>query len=95
MKHAAVLCCLFALLCAIAPPAAADVAFEPFPLEEVGVTAMFPEGWTVVTPQTTAENMRWFDEPSAEIAANNLLSAGVLAIAFSPEGDETLRIIDV
>lgn len=93
MKHAAVLCCLFALLCAIAPPAAADVAFEPFPLEEVGVTAMFPEGWTVVTPQTTAENMRWFDEPSAEIAANNLLSAGVLAIAFSPEGDETLRIM--
>ena len=86
---------LFAALLLAALPlfgAQAAVTFQPFELESAGITAAFPEGWTVVTPETTSANMKWFDEASAEIAANNMISEGCAAVAFSPDGKDTLRV---
>lgn len=85
---------LFALLLTAAPLFGAQAAttFTPFELESAGLTAAFPSGWTVVTPETTALYMQWFAESSAEIASNNMLSEGCAAVAFSPDGNDELRV---
>ena len=83
---ALLLCCALAAPCALAA-----VSFVPFELAGTGVTAVFPAGWAVVTPDTVENNMKWFAEESAEIARNNMLSEGALAIAFSSDGD-SLRV---
>lgn len=93
MKHAAALLLAMALLLSLAPLAQAATTFMPYIMDEEGIITGFPQGWTVVTPETTGKHMKWFSEPTAEIAANNLLSEGVAAIAFSPDGSETLRIL--
>ena len=81
------------LCCAVAAPCAlAAVSFVPFELTGTGVTAAFPVGWAVVTPDTVENNMKWFSEESAAIARNNMLSEGVLAVAFSSDGD-SLRVL--
>ena len=84
---ALLLCCALAVPCA-----SAAVSFVPFDLTGTGVTAVFPVGWAVVTPDTVENNMKWFSEESAEIARNNMLSEGVLAVAFSSDGD-SLRVL--
>lgn len=89
MRRAAVLCiALTCLLCL-----AACAMAEEYSLREVGVTTVFPTGWTVVVPDTVADNYRYFDEPLAEIAAANMRTEGVQAIAFSPSGDAAMRVI--
>lgn len=59
----------------------------------IGVEAMFPGGWTVVTPDTVKAHFAYFSEPSPESAAENLRSEGVYAVAFSSEGDAAMRVI--
>ena len=92
MKRLLILLALL-LCCAVAAPCAlAAVSFVPFELTGTGVTAAFPVGWAVVTPDTVENNMKWFSEESAAIARNNMLSEGVLAVAFSSDGD-SLRVL--
>lgn len=92
MKRLLILLALL-LCCAVAAPCAlAAVSFAPFELTGTGVAAAFPVGWAVVTPDTVENNMKWFSEESAAIARNNMLSEGVLAVAFSSDGD-SLRVL--
>lgn len=91
MKKAIIL----ALLCMLCPAfaLAADEFAAPVTLNEIGVTAAFPMGWTVVTPETAQAHPLYFPGTAPEDIADNLRAEGVYAIAFSPAGDAALRVI--
>lgn len=89
-----VLVCMLLLLCLCACGAMAEEAGTvPLVLDEIGLKTEIPSGWTVVWPGTVAQHMQFFDEETSEEAANAMHREGVVAIAFSPEGDAMLRIL--
>lgn len=70
---------------------AAEVSL--YTLDEVGIQAAFPAGWTVVTPDSVSSYMHYFEEGSADEAEAMLRSNAVQAIAFSPDGDAFMRVM--
>lgn len=86
-----VICCLLCLL--VCMPSALAAGTAGFAITEIGVTTAFPANWTVVTPASVAQHFSFFEEASADIAAGNMRTEGVYAVAFSPNGDAMLRVI--
>ena len=81
---------LFSLVLPVSAPAGS--ADSTIPLPEIGVTAVIPDGWTAVTPDTVAKYFSFFEEETPEIAAEVMRSEGVYLVAFSNNG-AALRLI--
>lgn len=64
-------------------------------LPDIGVTALFPDEYTVVTQNNVRDHTDFFVEGSAEDIEREMILSGVHAIAFSPEEDVQLRLIAV
>ncbi len=91
MKRAFPFALLFAaLLLCLALPAAADT---PLLLPELGVSTAFPDGWTVVTPETASDHADLLKGTDPSIFAETMKVEDVYAVAFSSSGDARLRLI--
>lgn len=85
---------LVSLVCiCVSLGAIAESDYVTLDLNEIGVTVHFLQDWTVVTRKTVAERYMLFDVPTSEIAANALYDEDIWAVAFSPEGGASLRVI--
>ncbi len=76
-----------------APAATEEPEAEEFSIDDLYLTTVFPAGWTVVTPDTVEDYMRYFEMNTPENAAALMRAEGVYAVAFSPEGDAQLRVL--
>lgn len=92
MKRKAAIFLAISLCCFTAAALAAEGGTA---IPAVGITAAFPSGWTVVTPDTVDKHFKYFSEETPEIAAQLMRADGIHAAAFSSAGDAVLRVIAV
>lgn len=82
--------CLLCPLCAGAQDEEETVRRVPLP--QIGAVAVVPAGWTVSTPDTSAEYMALYGDSDPDILRERLLAEGEYLTVFSPEGDVRLRL---
>ena len=79
------------LLAALMTLSVTALAEQKVTLPLVRLETAFPDGWTVVTPETAADHAALLGIP-AEIAGDALRSENVIAAAYAPEGNPFMRI---
>lgn len=92
MRKKTSLCMLFCLLWMQAAALAGETDDASLSLHEIGLSTVFPAGWTIIIRDNAAPYAWLFEADTETDALRKMEAEGLYAVAFSPEGDAALRV---
>lgn len=88
MKKLLLACSMMICIMALFAAAIAETS-----LPDCGLTVAFPEGWSIVIPETVSMSMQYFDEATPDEALLAMQRESIQAMAFAPAGDLVIRVV--
>lgn len=92
MRKTIALCVLLCLLGTQMAAFSEEEAGANVSIADIGLSTVFPAGWTIVTRNSVAPYVHLFEADTEGDAVRKMEAEGLYAMAFSPEGDAALRV---